>query len=145
MKINWLQVVFAEKEGVYLVRPRKESWTSIEIQILWKNFVFFILQKKHKQVWFFLEKKNPQLMLWVSFCGERGIRTPGPVTVNSFQDYRIRPLCHFSSSLIRYSLNAGANIDWIFNSKKQKSEYFLSFLNIIKFLIYLIHNQALLQ
>jgi GWxTD domain-containing protein len=30
------------------------------------------------------------------FCGERGIRTPGPLTVNSFQDCRIRPLCHFS-------------------------------------------------
>jgi hypothetical protein len=24
----------------------------------------------------------------------RGIRTPGPVTVNGFQDRRIRPLCH---------------------------------------------------
>ena len=33
--------------------------------------------------------------------GERGIRTPGPVTVNGFQDRRIRPLCHLS----------GANID----------------------------------
>ncbi len=31
------------------------------------------------------------------FCGERGIRTPGGVTLNSFQDCRIRPLCHFSS------------------------------------------------
>ncbi len=31
------------------------------------------------------------------FCGERGIRTPGPVTVNSFQDCRNRPLCHFSN------------------------------------------------
>ena len=31
------------------------------------------------------------------FSGERGIRTPGPVTVNSFQDCRNRPLCHFSS------------------------------------------------
>ncbi len=30
------------------------------------------------------------------FCGERGIRTPGPVTVNGFQDRRIRPLCHLS-------------------------------------------------
>ena len=30
------------------------------------------------------------------FCGERGIRTPGGVTLNSFQDCRIRPLCHFS-------------------------------------------------
>ena len=31
------------------------------------------------------------------FCGERGIRTPGPVKINSFQDCRIRPLCHLSS------------------------------------------------
>ena len=28
--------------------------------------------------------------------GELGIRTPGPVTVNSFQDCRIRPLCQLS-------------------------------------------------
>lgn len=28
--------------------------------------------------------------------GERGIRTPGSVTFNSFQDCRNRPLCHFS-------------------------------------------------
>ena len=28
------------------------------------------------------------------FCGRRGIRTPGPVKVNGFQDRRIRPLCH---------------------------------------------------
>jgi hypothetical protein len=34
-------------------------------------------------------------------CGERGIRTPGGVTLNGFQDRRIRPLCHLS----------GANID----------------------------------
>ena len=30
------------------------------------------------------------------FCGERGIRTPGPVKINGFQDRRIRPLCHLS-------------------------------------------------
>ncbi len=29
-------------------------------------------------------------------CGGRGIRTPGGVTLNSFQDCRIRPLCHSS-------------------------------------------------
>ena len=34
------------------------------------------------------------------FCGERGIRTPGPVTVNGFQDRRIRPLCHLSGAKI---------------------------------------------
>ena len=32
--------------------------------------------------------------------GERGIRTPGPVTVNGFQDRRIRPLCHLSGCKI---------------------------------------------
>ena len=30
------------------------------------------------------------------FCGERGIRTPGGLTLNGFQDHRIRPLCHLS-------------------------------------------------
>ncbi len=34
-------------------------------------------------------------------CGERGIRTPGPVTVNSFQDCRIRPLCQLSAAKVR--------------------------------------------
>ena len=33
-------------------------------------------------------------------CGERGIRTPGPLTVNGFQDRRIRPLCHLSGCKI---------------------------------------------
>ncbi len=31
-----------------------------------------------------------------SIGGERGIRTPGPVKINGFQDRRIRPLCHLS-------------------------------------------------
>ena len=38
----------------------------------------------------------------ISTGGERGIRTPGPVTVNSFQDCRIRPLCHFSSKSLSF-------------------------------------------
>ena len=29
-------------------------------------------------------------------CGERGIRTPGSLHYNGFQDRRIRPLCHLS-------------------------------------------------
>jgi hypothetical protein len=33
-------------------------------------------------------------LFWGLLCGGRGIRTPGPVTVNGFQDRRIRPLCH---------------------------------------------------
>jgi hypothetical protein len=32
--------------------------------------------------------------------GELGIRTPGPVTVNSFQDCRNRPLCQLSGCKI---------------------------------------------
>ena len=32
--------------------------------------------------------------------GERGIRTPGGVTLNSFQDCRDRPLCHFSAAKV---------------------------------------------
>ncbi len=32
--------------------------------------------------------------------GERGIRTPGPLTVNGFQDRRNRPLCHLSAANI---------------------------------------------
>jgi hypothetical protein len=32
--------------------------------------------------------------------GERGIRTPGSVTFNGFQDRRIRPLCHLSGAKI---------------------------------------------
>ena len=39
--------------------------------------------------------------------GERGIRTPGGVTLNGFQDRRIRPLCHLSGRKIkRYSQTA---------------------------------------
>ena len=39
---------------------------------------------------------------WTSVCfgGERGIRTPGPVTVNSFQDCRNRPLCQLSGAKV---------------------------------------------
>ncbi len=31
--------------------------------------------------------------------GERGIRTPGTLPYNGFQDHRIRPLCHLSKIL----------------------------------------------
>lgn len=46
------------------------------------------------------EKKrdNPAI---IPPSGEGGIRTPGPVTVNGFQDRRIRPLCHLSTANVR--------------------------------------------
>ncbi len=40
----------------------------------------------------------------VSFSGELGIRTPGPVTVNSFQDCRNRPLCQLSAAKVRVQI-----------------------------------------
>ena len=43
------------------------------------------------------KNKKTETHVSVFLCGERGIRTPGPVTVNSFQDCRNRPLCHFSN------------------------------------------------
>jgi pimeloyl-ACP methyl ester carboxylesterase len=39
--------------------------------------------------------------LKIASCGERGIRTPGPLTVNGFQDRRIKPLCHLSAAKIQ--------------------------------------------
>ncbi len=36
-----------------------------------------------------------------SYCGEWGIRTRGPVTVNSFQDCRNRPLCQLSGAKVQ--------------------------------------------
>ncbi len=44
--------------------------------------------------------KNPVRIYLQDFSmfigGERGIRTPGGVTLNGFQDRRNRPLCHLS-------------------------------------------------
>ena len=34
-----------------------------------------------------------------TFCGERGIRTPGTSQFNGFQDRRDRPLCHLSNDI----------------------------------------------
>ena len=54
------------------------------------------------------------------FGGERGIRTPGPVTVNSFQDYRNRPLCHLSKNSDCIVVFSGANIKRFFIPTKKK-------------------------
>jgi hypothetical protein len=40
-------------------------------------------------------EKSPEIQGFL-VCGERGIRTPGGLTLNGFQDRRIRPLCHLS-------------------------------------------------
>jgi hypothetical protein len=56
------------------------------------------------------QTKSAENQRFLFDSGERGIRTPGPVTVNGFQDRRIRPLCHLSGAKI----GAGA-----LNSKKK--------------------------
>jgi hypothetical protein len=49
----------------------------------------------------------------VGESGELGIRTPGPVTVNSFQDCRNRPLCQLSAAKIRFELNQQKKIRYL--------------------------------
>ena len=51
---------------------------------------------KMKEKGLLIYEKKEGLLDEDPLSGERGIRTPGPVTVNSFQDCRNRPLCHFS-------------------------------------------------
>ena len=57
-----------------------------------------------------LKQETHNISCGFSFGGERGIRTPGGVTLNSFQDCRIRPLCHFSYAV--------ANIHRLFDLRK---------------------------
>ena len=55
---------------------------------------------KMKEKGLLIYEKKAELLNEAPLSGERGIRTPGPVTVNSFQDCRIRPLCHLSGCKI---------------------------------------------
>jgi hypothetical protein len=73
------------------------------------------------------ENKNASLSAGHSFFagGRRGIRTPGPLTVNGFQDRRNRPLCHPSGRKIKASIS-------IF---KKKEEIFLKAFTVAAFLI----------
>ena len=50
------------------------------------------LQMKKK-----ISARASSALIFFFICGERGIRTPGPVKINGFQDRRIRPLCHLSN------------------------------------------------
>ena len=106
-----------------------------------------------------IEIKKPETFVSGFCCGERGIRTPGPVTVNSFQDCRIRPLCHFSNKSRTQLLIASANIECFFipanllRIKINKNETFfltISFrnnyaskkTNRLHILLFLVHNQS---
>ena len=63
----------------------------------------------HAQIPHANSHSNPHLLR-----GERGIRTPGPLQVNGFQDRRNRPLCHLSTgkSTINLKITKAVNLGW---------------------------------
>ena len=72
------------------------------------------LQSKFKPLSFCFSMKNTQLyilgcktgclfckiLIFKIYCGEGGIRTPGTLQYNGFQDRRDRPLCHLSNAFV---------------------------------------------
>ncbi len=67
------------------------------------GFGYFILIPHTKaRFWFGLKIKQPRFARLFLVGGERGIRTPGGVTLNGFQDRRNRPLCHLSAAKIQF-------------------------------------------
>jgi hypothetical protein len=85
---------YADSSGTYCVGfgcvDNGSNQTSITL--LTFSLINFELNKKRLYL--------IQIQAFTYFSGERGIRTPGPVTVNGFQDRRIRPLCHLSAAKI---------------------------------------------
>ncbi len=75
------------QEGIYRTPTMMELFA--HNSLLMKERGFLIYEKK---------RDNHTI---IPLSGERGIRTPGPLTVNGFQDRRIRPLCHLSGRKIR--------------------------------------------
>ena len=65
-------------------------------------------------------KKNSNL--WLLFCGERGIRTPGTSRYGGFQDRCNRPLYHLSSGVIS---ELRCKDTTIFEITKRKSYFFI--------------------
>ena len=85
------------------------------------------------------------ITICLSARGERGIRTPGPVTVNSFQDCRIRPLCHFSS-MSRSFADCECKYKTLFRFSKLFLDFFLgSFEIIFKCLIISIYEKDIFR
>lgn len=74
------------KEGIYRTPTMLKLFTSNALKMKEKGLLIY--------------EKKEGLLDEVPLSGERGIRTPGPVTVNGFQDRRIRPLCHLSGCKI---------------------------------------------
>jgi hypothetical protein len=73
---------------------------SSNIKIANASHCFLILKLSAlKRAWlasFKIKKSRERAGFAILLCGERGIRTPGGLTLNGFQDRRNRPLCHLS-------------------------------------------------
>ena len=84
---------------------------------------------------FIKQKKIPASLAYRAFGGERGIRTPGGVTLNGFQDRRIRPLCHLSKCVCYECLSqSGCKYNkTFFNYPNYKSIIFVVFKMLSKF------------
>jgi hypothetical protein len=68
---------------------------------------FYLRLSSLKQAWLGKAQiKNPHALPagFYNLCGGRGIRTPGTLRYNGFQDRRIRPLCHSSGREISKKL-----------------------------------------
>ena len=107
-----LSPVILAKAGISIFSLRERDWTSTSLRLSMPSRLrplAVILDC----VWFALltrsqsnplrgfapcpiETKSGALRLHVSFQGERGIRTLGPVTVSGFRDRPNRPLWHLS-------------------------------------------------
>jgi hypothetical protein len=76
-----------------------------------------------RSVYKWLKNKKPEVfLLRVFLCREGGIRTPGPLTVNGFQDRRNRPLCHLSNLKQKYAVES--NLQNPYRKNLQKSYCF---------------------
>ncbi len=75
------------QEGIYRTPTMMDMFTHNSLLMKEKGYLIY-------------EKKRDDFSI-IPSSGERGIRTPGPFTVNGFQDRRIRPLCHLSGRKIR--------------------------------------------
>lgn len=62
----------------------------------------------------------------IDLSGERGIRTPGGVTLNGFQDRRIRPLCHLSGANVRFGIYSKNKKGYFFENNFRRNSIFVS-------------------
>ena len=84
-----------EKEGFFSASLRKRMAVTF-FASLWKRYAV-----TNPRVLITSLSNAKEQPCGCSFCGKRGIRTPGGVTLVGFQDRCNRPLCHLSSYVLQ--------------------------------------------